>query len=430
MKIIEEVLKKIKPSEEEERKLREIVNELEEKIKKWLPSEAELMLVGSVAKGTYLKNSLDVDFFILFPRDYEKKEMEEIVVEIGKKILDKHRIQYAEHPYIRGFYKHYQVDIVPCYKIKRIEEMKSAVDRTPFHTQFVKNSMNEKMKDETRLLKQFLKGIGCYGAEAKIEGFSGYLAELLIIKYGGFVEVVKNAAKWKGKIFLKLNGGRKKFPERFVFIDPVDANRNVAAAVADEKLNIFIQACRDFLKKPSIKFFFPDAPPKLSIKEIEKKLENFVGICFKKPSVIDDILYPQLKKAAKSLENLFIQYDFEPLRKVWHTNKEAFVLIELRSKKIEKEKVHMGPPLKAKKHVEKFKMKWGERIFEKDGRIWAKIEREYTNAEHLLKDKLNELSLGKNIDEVKKEIKICGKETACHIEFWSEFFCPLPPWKR
>lgn len=430
MKIIEEVLEKVMPSKEEEEKLNKVVMELEEKIKK-LINKANVMLVGSVAKGTYLKNSLDIDFFVLFPENYEKKEMEKIVIEIGKKILDEFKVQYAEHPYIRGYYKGYQVDIVPCYKIKEIKEMKSAVDRTPFHTEFVKKHMDERMKNETRVLKQFLKGIGCYGAEAKIEGFSGYLAELLIIKYKSFMDVIKNAAKWKGKVFLKLNGNGKKFDEEFVFIDPVDPRRNVAAALSPEKFKIFIQACKDFLKEPSIKFFFPRPPPKLSVDEIEKKLENFVGVCFRKPNLVDDILYPQLKKSAKSLENLFIQYDFKPLRKVWYANEEVFVLVELEKKEIEKEKLHMGPPLKEKEHVKKFISKWRDKKpFEKNGRIWVKVKREYTNAEKLLKNKIIDISLGKNIDEIKNKIKICGKDTSKFVNFWSEYFCELPPWKR
>ena len=31
-----------------------------------------------------------------------------------------------------------------------------------------------------------MQGIGVYGAEIKVGGFSGYLCELLVMKYGGF----------------------------------------------------------------------------------------------------------------------------------------------------------------------------------------------------------------------------------------------------
>jgi tRNA nucleotidyltransferase (CCA-adding enzyme) len=36
-----------------------------------------------------------------------------------------------------------------------------------------------------------MKGTGVYGAEAKVEGFSGYLTELLVINYGSFPKALE-----------------------------------------------------------------------------------------------------------------------------------------------------------------------------------------------------------------------------------------------
>lgn len=422
MKVIKEVLKRICPTEEEKKKLKKIVNEIKSKIEKEKPKDAEVMLVGSVAKETYLKNELDIDFFVLFPKNYKKEEMAEIVISIGKKILDKWEIQYAEHPYIRGYYKNYEVDIVPCYKVKEASQKISAVDRTPFHTEYIKKNLGEEMKNEVRLLKQFLKGIGCYGAEAKIEGFSGYLAELLIIKYGSFLNVLKASQSWN---------------EEFIFIDPVDPSRNVAAALSKEKLNFFILAAREFLKNPKIEFFFPKKPKELPEEEIRKKLKNFIGICFKKPDLPDDILYPQLKKAVSSIENLMQQNDFKVIRKAYYANDEAFVAVELERKEIEAIKLHMGPPLHEKKHVKSFLNKWEnnekavDKPFIKDGRLWVKVKREYTNAMNLLKNFLQQINLGKNLNEIKDKIKVCnGEELAKFTSFWSSYFCLKYPWER
>ncbi|MBC7081509.1 MAG: CCA tRNA nucleotidyltransferase [Thermoplasmatales archaeon] len=420
MKILEEVLKRISPSEEEKKEIEEILKEIKNSIDKIKPPHTEAMLVGSVAKDTYLKNSLDIDFFILFPTDYSKEEMQKIAISIGKKILKEWKIQYAEHPYIRGFYKGYLVDIVPCYKIKSPDKKMSAVDRTPFHTEYIKKNLKEEMKNEVRLLKQFLKGIGCYGAEAKIEGFSGYLVELLILKYGSFLEVLKNAKEIKP-----------------YFIDPVDDSRNVAAALSKEKLDLFVEASEEFLKEPKIEFFFPRQVKLMDRKEIEEKIKNFVGICFKKPEIVDDILYPQLKKAAKSMENLMKKYDFEVIDKVWFTNEEVFIALKLKEIFIEEVKLHVGPPLKEKEHVKTFIEKWknsellvGE-PFEKRGRIHVKIKREYKNAISLLKDFLYEINLGKNINEIKEEIKICDyKDLSKFVNFWSEYLCEKKPWQR
>jgi len=434
--ILNEVMERIVPSAEEENRLNKVVKELEGKIKKYVPKDAEIMLVGSVAKGTWLKNSLDIDFFILFPLRWNKREMEKVVLDTGKKVLDKIWIQYAEHPYVRGYYKNYRVDIVPSYKIKSITEMKSSVDRTPFHTEFIRKNMDDKLKNDARLLKQFIKGIGCYGAEAKVEGFSGYLVELLIIKYGGFLNVLKAAIKWGKKVYLTINGDGKKFSDRFVFIDPVDLSRNVAAALSEEKLELFISAARDFLNEPSIKFFFPPPPPKIDDDILEKKLGNFIGICFKKPDIVDDVLYPQLKKAASNISSLFFSHDFKVVRKAFHADGSAFIAVELESKNIEDKKLHMGPPLKSKKHVESFIKRWENdehaigKPFEKDGRMWIWVRREYTDARKLLKDKIKDVRLGKHIDKIKSEIKICEKGLKRYKKYWYEFFCPLPPWKR
>jgi len=43
-------------------------------------------------------------------------------------------------------------------------------------------------------LKQFMKGIGVYGSELRRRGFSGYLTELLVINYGSFLGVLKEAS--------------------------------------------------------------------------------------------------------------------------------------------------------------------------------------------------------------------------------------------
>jgi len=435
--VLKKVLERIVPSKEEEKELKKIIEEIEEEIKKRKPEETEIMLVGSVAKGTYLKNALDIDFFILFPQKYKKEGMAKIVINIGKEILQEWEVQYAEHPYIRGKYKGYEIDIVPCYKIKDASQKMSAVDRTPFHTEYIKKNLKEEMKNEVRLLKQFLKGIGCYGAEAKIEGFSGYLTELLILKYGNFLNVLKESQNWKGKTILSLNGGEREFEEEFVFIDPVDPSRNVAAALSREKLEFFKLASKEFLKNPKIEFFFPNPPPSLSKEELKAKLKNFVGIYFKKPKLPDDIIYPQLKKAALNLENLLKQYDFEVKRKAWYANDEAFVALELEKKELEKIKLHMGPPLHEKRHVEAFIKKWKnnkmavEKPFIKDGRLWVKVRRKYTDALHLIEDFLHQINLGKNLNEIKNEMKICnGVELIKFNEFWSEYFCDKYPWER
>ena len=95
------------------------------------------------------------------------------------------------------FSKDIQLRLYPCYKIEDASQKLSAVDRTPLHTKYVKENLKENQKSDVRLFKQFLRGISCYGAEAEIEGFSGYLCEILVIKYKNFKGLIENASKWK-----------------------------------------------------------------------------------------------------------------------------------------------------------------------------------------------------------------------------------------
>ncbi|MFQ6105560.1 MAG: CCA tRNA nucleotidyltransferase, partial [Candidatus Hydrothermarchaeaceae archaeon] len=349
-----EVLSKIKPSKKEAARLKKVSGKLQaeiERIAKKIDSRAHAAVLGSASRGTWLRYEKDIDVFLIMPLEYEKKELEEIVTKIGKKVLKKTEKRYAEHPYIKGFYDGFEVEIVPCYAIKTPAEMKSAVDRTPFHDEFVKKNIKAK-ENEVRLLKQFLAGIGCYGAEAKVEGFSGYLCELLVIKYGSFKKVLKAASGWKaGKVIgigARPAGIVKKFKSPLVFIDPVDPKRNVASALSEQKFNTFVAAAGAFLKSPRKEFFFP-RKRKVVKSELAARLEergtDIVGIVFRAPDVIDDILYTQLRRALKIIVGVLEREEFSVVgRDFFVENGRIFLLIELDSIELSASRLHTGPP--------------------------------------------------------------------------------------
>jgi len=372
-KIEKQVFEKITPSKEYKKKIEKIVKELDELIakeiiKRNLPATIEL--VGSVAKDTYLKDDLDIDFFIKFPTKYKKELIGKNALSVGKTILTDTEESYAEHPYIRGYYKKYKVEIVPCYKIEKASQKLSAVDRTPLHTKYVKENLAESKKSEVLLLKQFLKGIRCYGAESEIEGFSGYLCEILIIEYGDFNTLLKNAQSWK--IGEKIALSKAKYPgfnTPLTFIDPVDTNRNVASAVSKEKFDLFIRACNEYLKKPQITFFFPKKIKPWSLNKIKQNPEinrfRYIGIKLKKPDTIPENLYPQVRKAARSICNTSERYDFKIYDSSFHVdNSDIYIIIKSKKEPLSKTYVHLGPPVKLKKHASEFLKKW-----EKDPRV-------------------------------------------------------------
>ena len=67
--IIKKVLGKIVPRAEQKQKIEETANAVLKKARKECPEEVEAMLVGSVAKGTFLAD-VDIDVFLRFPIDF------------------------------------------------------------------------------------------------------------------------------------------------------------------------------------------------------------------------------------------------------------------------------------------------------------------------------------------------------------------------
>jgi tRNA nucleotidyltransferase (CCA-adding enzyme) len=449
--IEKQVLKKINPTEGYREKLEVIISELNEKLKveikkRKLPVEIEL--VGSIAKDTYLQNNMDIDFFLKFPISFSKEEIAENALSIGKSLLTDTEESYAEHPYLRGYFKNYYVEIVPCYKIEDAKQKLTAVDRTPLHTKFVKKNLKETQKKEVRLFKQFLKGIGCYGAEAQIEGFSGYLCEILVIKYGTFEELIKSVKNWKiGKKIALKEGKYPDFETPLTFIDPVDSDRNVASAVSKERFELFVKACKEYLKKPKITFFFPNEIKPWTIEKIKKEIQKenilYSAVKFEKPEIIDENLYPQIRKAEKSISEACKRADFTIYDSSFYIddeNNEIVIIIKSKNEPLTDTMIHMGPPTNVKKNSEEFINKWKNHPdlvkgpYEKNGRYYVQITRKYTEINDFLKDNVKNLSMGKHFDRiVKKKYLIVELEDLLKENFrlfWTNYLDKKMPWER
>jgi tRNA nucleotidyltransferase (CCA-adding enzyme) len=274
------VLNKLKPSKKEDKEMEDFTKKLI-KINEKLAKNVKPIICGSVAKNTWLSKKNEIDLFLLFDSKLSKKELEKRGIDLAKKIVKalkgKYQIAFAEHPYLRSWIEKYQIDIVPAYSIENPEKIKSAVDRTPHHVRFVKKNL--KNPDEVRLLKQFCMANKCYGADVKTLGFSGYLCELLIIKYGSFMKLVRDAFKWRVDHVITFNNlskeeAAKKFKSPLIVIDPVDRNRNVGAAVSIEKFYTFVKSCKDFIENPKKDFFFPSETKPYSLAEVSKEIQK------------------------------------------------------------------------------------------------------------------------------------------------------------
>ncbi|WP_406658135.1 CCA tRNA nucleotidyltransferase [Methanolobus sp. ZRKC2] len=444
--IEEQVLETIKPSGEEKKRLSIIVDELLEKADvaagKMGIEKTKTMLVGSAARGTWISGTHDLDIFISFPEETSREELESSGLLIARELAkdaEAFEERYAEHPYLNMRYRGFDVDVVPCFAVGSASNIKSAVDRTPFHNRFVKEKINS-LQDDVLILKQFMKGTGVYGSELRTRGFSGYLTELLVIHYGSFREVIAHACEWKPGIVIDLLGhGSVKHEEPLVVVDPTDPRRNVAAALSIDKFALFIEVCRSYVDKPSVEFFFPKAQNPLTDEEIlnilQERKSSFIAIVFETPNVVEDVLYPQLDKMEASVRALLEQHEFTVINTGTWAGEDSVVLLELLSSTLPIVKKHPGPPVWVRSHAQGFKSKYEGSdetfsLYIENGNYVADIKRKFPTAKELLEEKLATCSMGKQLTETVKEgYQILENEQLCNIED-KNFRTFLRKWKK
>ncbi len=403
--ILTEILNRIKPSQELRTQKQNIAKTLIAEIKKKFNHEA--VIVGSLAKDTDLNYDADIDIFVKFPVQFDKEELGKTIIEIGKKILTDCEIDYAEHPYIKGKFKNFSIELVPCYDFGEgifgdFKNIATSVDRTIYHTKYVREKIKKasdkiSLNDEIRLLKQFMKGCNVYGAEASVKGFSGYLAELLCIYFGSFINVIKSASKWKLNTFIDVENqwkgaGKILFDEPLVVIDPIDKNRNVASAVSEENMAKFIYACRRFLLNPSIDFFFmTEKKKKRTTEEIIRTMKErgtkFIAVCYEHPYININNLYPQLEKTRKTLIKQIENFKFRIMNsKSWTNGRtKSAIIFEFEIFELPNIETINGPPIDAAMIHQDVFLNMHKNAKLSGWRWIASRKRKFTNAKDCLK---------------------------------------------
>lgn len=384
--MLKDILKQIKPSKKEERDLKKQIKEVLSKIK---IKDAKVIVGGSFAKNTWLKGDYDVDIFVKFNYKKYKSKSGRLADILEKNIrsLKPERL-HGSRDYFRFKKNDLIFEVVPILDIKKAKDAVNITDVSPLHAIWVKK---HKKEDEIRLTKAFAKSHKIYGAESHIQGFSGYVLEILTIHYGSFLRLVRNVSKWKKKTIIdtekllknpliELNNSKLTSP--LILIDPVDKNRNAAAAVSQEKYNLFIKTCKDYLKKPNNRFF---------IVHKEKIPRGALAIEFKAKGKKDSVggkffsLFNKLKKQFV-LEGYRIKksgFIYDDNIKLWFLFREDKLseYIELK-----------GPSIKDKKNVERFKKKH-KRVYVRKNKLYSKEKRKFRNARDFLMDLLKKYKL-------------------------------------
>ncbi len=422
--ILSDVLEEIQPDKNYEKEIFARLNSIIKKINQ-NQKNIKAVLGGSGAKGTWLK-TFDADIFVLF--DYSKfRDKSDKLSDILEKILRKKSKKFIR---IHGSRDYFQIrqngftfEIIPILKIKKAEQAKNITDVSPLHSNWVKK--HKKLINEMKLTKQFCQAQNVYGAESYIRGFSGYVCEILTVYYGSFLNLIKNAAKWQDKVVVDIEKyyrgkdvfkivNTSKLISPLIVIDPVQKDRNAAAALSNEKFEMFKKAAKDFLNNPSKTFFINKDIKELFFKlKSKNNREIFYGLRSKNTKLVIlkikpvagkiDVVGTKLLKIYEFLNRQLQKHGFKIIKSGWEWNKKDDGLFYyLFDKKQLPRTIELeGPPLAIKHHVEQFK-KIHKHTFNKSKRIFALEKRKYTSPEDLLKN----LSMHEFVRERGKSMKI------------------------
>jgi len=406
---MQSIIDKITPSKKERDKVDSIVNNFFKKIKPKL-KDCVIELGGSMAKDTWLAGDHDIDIFVKFPYSkYKDKDISRILQERLRGI--KYCVMHGSRDYLQVKQGKYLFEIIPVLNIKHSSRNMNITDVSPLHASYVKKYNKNPLA--IRLTKQFLKANNLYGAESYIKGFSGYVVELLIIYYGDFSSLVKNASKWKTQTIIDLSGYYKNDNEvlrninkdkrgNLILIDPVQPERNAAASLSQKNYFEFINLCKKYLAKPSKEFFIEK---KFDVNKLKYKYKNYDVILLKAKPLKgkEDVIGSKLLKAFTYIKNKISQEGYKLKDCNWHWNKEAIFYYIIEKKKLPKEIIHYGPPKDLKEHVKKFKAKWKNYKFYSEGaRVYIKLKRKYLNVNDYIKSLFKDDYIKNLVKDIKK----------------------------
>ena len=319
----------------------------------------DVELGGSFAKGTWLSGAADIDVFVRFKGSVPLETFTKVSKEVGFAAMAGHGPyeRYADHPYVEAEMDGTKINVVPCYDVKQ-GAWKSAADRSPYHTRYMKERLTSTMKNDVRLLKRLLKAQGVYGAQMSKQGFSGYAAEVLTLHFGGFTKTVEAMARvGYGDV---IGDAAKGFDTPIVIVDPVDGNRNLAAAISGRNMSLFILACRALLRNPTVSMFGSSQPL------IREGWDGVVMVRFRYSKRSPETIWGQAKKATSSVGLQLRRGGFGVIRQDTLVDSQAVhILFLLESTRVSSKFVREGPDIFRSDDVDRFVERNG------GGMIWV-----------------------------------------------------------
>jgi len=408
-KVLEKTLRKIN-TKRIDAEISKIYSDLKKKLESAISYNCEIFLGGSLAKGTMLANNKELDIFIRFSKEYKNKELSDMLEAGLKKAKIKYKRVHGSRDYFRSSIDDYTIEFIPIYKIDNASEAKNITDISPLHVLWVTKKINGLM-DDVKLAKQFCKSGKIYGAESHIQGLSGYVLEILVIHYGGFEKLLQAATKWKDKTIIDVEKQYKnkneilsvmniaKIVSPLIVVDPVQKERNAAAALSIESYGKFISLAKEFLKEPSEDYFkIKEINEKELVKEAKKLKAHIVHLSIIAAGDKSDVIGGKVRKLKQFLEKNLNKKGFHIIKDYW-TLKDIWLFYS--PEKLPLTYEHRGPLVANKnEHYKKFITKHKD-TFVKGKYVYANVKNKHRDIESCVKDVFNMF-----IKNYKKDIKI------------------------
>ncbi len=363
---------------------------------------AELALGGSVAKGTFLK-PYDVDIFVRFKGAVNTKALGNILPSLFPKVT----VLHGSRDYFQFTFEGHRYEIVPVLHIEKAQDAENTTDVSYFHVQWIKEHLVH--PDDARLAKLFAHAQGVYGAESYVNGFSGYVLEVLAVYYGSFDALIAAAAQWKPQTILDpahhyksekevlfaLNSSKTRSP--LIIVDPVQKERNAAAALSLEMFARFVTACKTYVAYPHASFF---VKKKFSFTELKQRAKRYdftltvihFGLLSEKMDIAMTkalAAYQYMKKQIELNDFVLADASYDPDNNIFWFLSSPHELTQYKKR--------LGPEIWApEQRLTEFRERHPEAYLEGD-RMVAFVSRKYLSVAALVKDLVKK-------DEVKKRI--------------------------
>jgi len=308
----------------------------------------------------------------------------------------------------------FEIEVIPVLYITRPNQAKNITDHSPFHVNWSKRK-SKGLVEDVKISKQFFRGIGAYGAESWIGGFSGHVIEILTVNYGGFKKLLTAISKWEDTAFTDVEKyysnekdarssiSKSKQDSPLLVIDPIDKGRNAAAAVTKEKYDFLKINVEAFLKKPVLTAFDELIITDEDIKKLVKKNKLYL-FSAKPESPKLDASGAKMLNYYKKISRMFTENNFELVDSgfFWDKKNDGLIWFILNPKELSKKHILKGPPTyESSLNVLKFKEKYKRKKVWREGyNYFVEVSRKYTKTAQIIRlvksdEEFNSLTLKK-----------------------------------